>query len=108
MAKEYHPDKNPNAGDEFKEISFAYEVLSDPKKRKIYDTYGLKGLQEGGGDGPSFGMNSLFTNLFGNGFFPFETGRQGRQKGPDSYHKLKYNFIKSSIWLSDAYFLELL
>ena len=45
LAKEYHPDKNPAAGDKFKEISFAYEVLTDPQKREIYDRYGLKGLQ---------------------------------------------------------------
>lgn len=45
LAKEYHPDKNPAAGDKFKEISFAYEVLTDPQRREIYDRHGLKGVQ---------------------------------------------------------------
>uniref|UniRef100_A0A672K1U2 DnaJ homolog subfamily B member 9 n=1 Tax=Sinocyclocheilus grahami TaxID=75366 RepID=A0A672K1U2_SINGR len=35
LAKEYHPDKNPNAGDKFKEISFAYEVLTNPEKKDL-------------------------------------------------------------------------
>ncbi|KAI2552514.1 DnaJ heat shock protein family (Hsp40) member B5 [Homo sapiens] len=42
MALKYHPDKNkePNAEEKFKEIAEAYDVLSDPKKRGLYDQYG--------------------------------------------------------------------
>ena len=47
MALRYHPDKNKSAGAEekFKEVAEAYEVLSDKKKRDIYDNYGEEGLK---------------------------------------------------------------
>lgn len=93
LAKEFHPDKNPEAGDRFKEISFAYEVLSDPKKRQIYDKYGLKGMQEGGHDGPGFAPDDFFSHLFGGGLFGSMGGMGGmprrRQRGEDTVHPLK-------------------
>ncbi|CAH0700712.1 unnamed protein product [Spodoptera exigua] len=89
LAKEFHPDKNPAAGDKFKEISYAYEVLSDAKKRQIYDKYGLKGLQEGG-QGGGFPPDDLFGHLFGD-IFGMGGGSRGRgpARGEDTMHPLK-------------------
>ncbi|KAI9315117.1 hypothetical protein BX666DRAFT_1959533 [Dichotomocladium elegans] len=91
LALKYHPDKNPEAGDKFKEISHAYEILSDPEKRQMYDQYGEEGLSGGPGMG---GMDAedLFSQLFGGGIFG-GGGRSGRPQGPrrgkDMMHHLK-------------------
>jgi curved DNA-binding protein len=50
LARKYHPDVNPNdrrAEDRFKEVAFAYDVLSDREKRARYDEFGMAGLSEG-------------------------------------------------------------
>ena len=50
LARRYHPDVNPNdkqAEERFKEISFAYDILSDTQKRKLYDEFGAAGLAKG-------------------------------------------------------------
>ena len=72
MALKFHPDKNKSAGAEekFKEVAEAYEVLSDKKKREVYDKYGEEGLRAGGGGGggggrsPQSGGGANFTYTF--------------------------------------------
>lgn len=64
LALRYHPDKNksPNAEDKFKEVAEAYEILSDKKKREIFDKYGEEGLKSGGrSNGPN---NTSFSYQF--------------------------------------------
>uniref|UniRef100_A0A0K2V6M1 DnaJ homolog subfamily A member 4like [Xiphosphorus maculatus] n=1 Tax=Lepeophtheirus salmonis TaxID=72036 RepID=A0A0K2V6M1_LEPSM len=64
LALRYHPDKNPNSEDKFKEINHAYEVLSDSKKRRTYDQYGERGYQESSGARFESPMD-LFDIIFG-------------------------------------------
>ena len=74
MALKYHPDKNKSAGAEekFKEIAEAYDVLSDPKKREIYDKYGEEGLKGGGSAGAGSDGSSFTYTFHGD---PHETFR---------------------------------
>lgn len=76
MAVKWHPDKNPDNKEEaekkFKQIGEAYEILSDPQKKQIYDTYGEDGLKNGGmgnGDGgfpfQSSNPDDIFKMFFG-------------------------------------------
>lgn len=71
LAMQYHPDKNPGdakAEEKFKEISNAYDVLSDEQKRAAYDRYGhdafTQGGAGGGGGGAGFDFNSSFADIF--------------------------------------------
>ncbi|KAJ6787274.1 hypothetical protein PWT90_01695 [Aphanocladium album] len=69
-ALKYHPDKNannPGAEEKFKEISHAYEILSDSQKRQIYDQYGEAGLEGGAGGGGGMAAEDLFAQFFGGG-----------------------------------------
>nr|XP_043631693.1 chaperone protein DnaJ-like [Erigeron canadensis] len=94
LARKYHPDMNKGDGaeDKFKEISAAYEVLSDEEKRSLYDRYGEAGLQ-GEYDGSGAGSHEVdpfdvFSTFFGdsNGFFG---GRNG--PGVDDFNLRKGN-----------------
>ena len=105
LAKKYHPDANPDNKEEaeakFKEVNEAYENLSDPQKRRMYDQFGHNGPQGFGGSGGPFGgqggyysysssgfdgfsdfgdLGDIFSSIFGGGF----GGRTNtnKQKGP--------------------------
>merc|ERR1719452_421346 len=63
MAKEMHPDKNqddPDANTKFQDLGAAYETLSDPEKRKIYDRGGEEALSREGGGGGGDPFSSFF------------------------------------------------
>ena len=108
LAVKYHPDRNPGdneAEDKFKEDTEAYEVLSDEKKRPLYDQYGfagVEGMNQGGGaqyshafhdfsdlfGGAGGGFSDIFDSIFGGGF----SGGSSRSRGgPTSGSSLRYD-----------------
>jgi molecular chaperone DnaJ len=86
LALDYHPDRNPDkpeAVERFKEISEAYNVLSDPNRRRQYDLFGHA-------DGPAFegfGFGDIFDNFFGG--IGTRAGRQRSTRGDD----LRYDIV---------------
>jgi len=92
LAMKFHPDKNPgdkSAEERFKEASEAYDVLSDPQKKQIYDQFGHAGFQGGapgpGGENPFQGRG--FEGFYRQGFDP----RQGQN--PEAFQDLFSDFF---------------
>jgi molecular chaperone DnaJ len=105
LAMQYHPDRSKasDAEDKFKEINEAYEVLSNPEKRSVYDQYGHEGLNTNGAPGgfggfQGFGgFGDIFSDLFGG-------NNRGRSNGPmqgrDYQSEISINFLNSILGIS--------
>ena len=105
LARELHPDVNdhdPEAEEKFKAAAEAYEVLSDPERRRAYDAYGHEGLRASGfpPGGAGFGtVEDIFQAFFGAGGIRFET-RRGPMRGQDLVHQVEISALDAMLGAS--------
>lgn len=98
QARKYHPDNKETGNEEkFKEINQAYEILSDPQKRSIYDQYGIAGLKNTFGESVfDFGfrdLSEIFSEFFGAS--PRSQRPTGPERGRDIRYDLETEFLEA-------------
>lgn len=97
LARKLHPDvAGPDAADEFKAVTAAYDVLSDPQKKQMYDLGGEEALRGGGGPAAGFGaFGDIFETFFGAAATGGRQGPASRQRrGSDGYVRLEVDLAE--------------
>src|SRR5689334_13840240 len=101
LARRLHPDVSEEADAEvrFREVSEAYEVLSNPETRALYDRYGHAGLRSGGFTPSHFdigGLGDLFAAFFGDDVFGTGRGGRGGQRGADVAAEVEVELVDAA------------